>query len=86
MIPNLNDLLQSASGDQKPELFAIKRATKINSIQEKDPMDCFEVTNSNAKAIYNETEQRRDTVIRKVITRIENGCNDDLKYASVELR
>ena len=39
LIPNLEEILKSASNDQKPELYAIKRATEINSIQEKDPMN-----------------------------------------------
>ena len=33
LIQKLDELLKSASYDQKPELYAIKRATEINSIQ-----------------------------------------------------
>ena len=86
LIPNLDEILKSASFDQKPELYAIKRATKINSIQEKDPMRYFQVSNSNSKALDIETEQKKDPVLRKVMTWIDTGCNDDLTYASFELR
>ena len=86
MIPNLDEILKSASDDQKPELYAIKRATEINSLQKQDPMNYFQVSNSNAKALDIETEQKKDPVLRKVMTWIENGCNDDLTYASLELR
>ena len=86
LIPNLDEILKSASYDQKPELCAIKRATEINSIQEKDPMNYFQVSNSNSKALDIETEQKKDPVLQKVMTWIDTGCNDDLTYASLELR
>ena len=35
LIPNLDEILKSASNDQKPEFYAIKKATEINSIQKK---------------------------------------------------
>ena len=60
LIPNLDELLKSASNDQKPELYATKRATEINSIQEKDPMIFFQVSNLNSKALDTETEQKKD--------------------------
>ena len=85
-IPNLDEIPKSASYDQKPELCAIKRATEINSIQEKDPMNYFQVSNLNSKALDIETEQKKDPVIQKVIPWIDTGCNDDLTYASLELR
>ena len=47
LIPNLDEILKSASYDEQPELYAIKRATEINSIQEKDPMNYFQVSNLN---------------------------------------
>ena len=86
LIPNLDEILKSASNDQKPELYAIKRATEINSIQVKDPMNYFQVSNLNSKALDIETEQNKDPVLRKVMTWIDTGCNDDLTYASLELR
>ena len=86
LILNLDELLKSASNDRKPELYAIKRATEINSIQEKDPMKYFQVSNLNSKALDIETEQKKDPVLRKVMTWIDTGCNDDLTYASLELR
>ena len=86
LIPNLEEILKSASNDQKPELYAIKRATEINSIQEKDPMNYFQVSNFNSKALDIETEQKKDPVLRKVMTWIDTGCNDDLTYASLELK
>ena len=86
LIPNLEEVLKSASNDQKPELYAIKRATEINSIQEEDQMNYFQVSNLNSKALDIETEQKKDPVLRKVMTWIDTGCNDDLTYASLELR
>ena len=86
LIPNLNEILKSASNDQTPELYAIKRATEINSIQEKDPMNFFQVSSLNSKALDIETEQKKDPVLRKVMTWIDTGCNDDLTYASLEFR
>ena len=56
LIPNLEEKLKSASYDHKPELYAIKRATEINSMQEKGPMNCSRVSNLNSKAIDIETE------------------------------
>ena len=86
LIPNLDEVLKSASNDQKPELYAKKRATEINSIQEKDPMNFFQVSNLNSKALDIETEQKKDPVLRKEMTWIDTGCNDDLTYASLEFR
>ena len=86
LIPNLEEILKSASFDQKPELYAIKKANEINSMEEKDPMNCFQVSHSNSKALDIETEQKEDPVLRKVMTWIDTGCNDDLTYASLELR
>ena len=86
LIPNLEEILKSASYDQKPELYALKRATEINSMQEKNRMNYFQVSKLNSKALDIETEQKKDPVLRKVITWIDPGCNDDLTYASLELR
>ena len=65
LIPNLYKLLQSVSDDQKLELYAIKRATEMNSIQKKDPMNYFEVLNSKAKALDIETEQKKRSCITR---------------------
>ena len=86
LIPNLDEILKSASYDQKPELYAMKRAMEINSIQEKDQMTDIQVSNLNSKALDIETEQKKDPVLQKVMTWIDTGCNDDLTYASLELR
>ena len=86
LIPNLDEIQISGSNDQKSELYAIKKATEINSKQEKDAMKYFEVSNLNSKALDIEPEQKKDLVLRKVITWIETGCNDDLTYASLDLR
>ena len=86
LIPNLEELLKSASNDQKSELYAIKRATEKNSIQEKDPINYFQVSNLNSKALDIQTEQKKDPVLRKVMTWLDDGCNDDLTYAFLELR
>ena len=59
LIPNLNEILKSASDDQEPELYAIKRAAEINSIQGKGSMNYFEVSNSNAKALDFEAEEKK---------------------------
>ena len=65
LFPNLDQLLKSASNDQKPEIYAIKRATEINSIQEKDPMKKFQVSNLNSEALDIETEQKKRSCITK---------------------
>ena len=49
-------------------------------------MKFFQVSNLNSKALDIETEQKKDLVLRKVMTWIDTGCNDDLTYASLELR
>ena len=82
----MDEILKSASNDQKLELYAIKRATEINSIQEKNPMKYFQESNLNSKALDIESEQKKDPVLRKVMTWIDTGCNDDLTYASLELK
>ena len=46
----------------------------------------FQMSNLNSKALDFETEQKKDPVLRKVMTWIDTGCNDDLTYASFELR
>ena len=84
--PNLEEILKSASNDQKPDLYAIKRATEINSLRKKDPMNYFPVSNLNSKALDIETEQKKDPVLQKLMTWIDTGRNDDLTYASLELR
>ena len=86
LIPNLDKILKSASNDQKPDFYTIKRATETNSIQEKDPLNYFQVSNLYSKALDIEPEQKEDPVLRKVMTWIDTGCNDDLTYASLELR
>ena len=86
LIPNLNDLLDSASYNTKFELCEIRRAPELNSIQQNDPLNYFEVTDSTSKPVDIQEEQRKDLVIRKVINWVENGCTDDLTYASFELR
>ena len=55
-------------------------------MQEQDPLDKFQVSNLNSKALDIETEQKKDPVLRKVMTWFDTGCNDDLTYASLELR
>ena len=59
LIPELDEILKSSSNDQKLEHYAIKRATKINSIQEKGPMDYFQVSNLISKALDIATEQKK---------------------------
>ena len=44
------------------------------------------MSNLNSKALDIETEHKKDPVLRKAMTLIETGCNDDLTYASFELR
>ena len=85
LIPNLDEIMKSTSNDQKPEIYAIKRATEINSIQEKDPLNYFQLSNLNSMALDIETEQKKDPVLQKVMTWIDTGCNDDLTYESLEL-
>ena len=47
LIPNLNDLLDSASHSSKFELCEIRRAPELNSIHQNDPLNYFEVTASS---------------------------------------
>ena len=58
----------------------------MNSIEEKDLMKYFQVSNLNSKALDLETEQKKDPVLQKVMTWIDTGCNEDLTYAPLELR
>ena len=85
LIPHFTDLLASASKDTISEGYLIKRAPDINSIQQNDPLNYFE-TSINAKPLNIPEEQKKDPVIRKKTEWIENGCTDDLSYASFELK
>ena len=86
LIPNLNDYLDSASHNSNFELFEITRAPELNSIQQIDPLNYFELTDSTSKPEDFQEEQTKDPVIRKVINWVENVCTEDLTYASFELR
>ena len=86
LIPNLKDLLESASQDSISEICVIRRAPEFNSIQQVDPLNYFEVNSTNTKRLDIQAEQRKDPVIQKVIDWIEKGCTDDLTYASFELK
>ena len=85
LIPQLNDLSASESKDTISEGCLIKRAPEVNSNQRNDPLNYFQTSNTNAKSLNIPEEQKKDPVIRKVIGWIENGCADDLTYASFEL-
>ena len=80
------DLLASASKDTVSESYLITRAPEINSIQQIDPLNNFETATTNAKHLNIQEEQKKDPVVRKVMEWIENGCTDDLTYASFELK
>ena len=86
LIPHLNDLLASASKDTISEGYLIKRAPELNSIQQNDPLNYFETSTTNVKPLNIQEEQKKDPVLRKVMEWIENGCTDDLTYASFELK
>ena len=49
-------------------------------------MNYFETSTTNAKPLNIQEEQKKDRVMRKVKDWIENGCTDDLAYASFELK
>ena len=66
--------------------YLIKREPEINSVQQNDPLNYFETSTTNAKPLNIPEEQKKDPVIRKVMEWIENGCADDLTYASFELK
>ena len=85
LIPHLNDLLASASNDTISEGYLIKRASEVNSNQQNDPLNYFETSTKNAKPLNIPEDQKKDLVIRKVLYWIENGCADDITYASFEL-
>ena len=86
LIPHLTDLLASASKDTISEGYLIKRSPEVNSIQQNDPLNYFETSTTNAKPLNIPEEQKKDPVIRKVMEWIQNGCTDDLTYASFELK
>ena len=86
LIPNLKELLSSVCDQFLSELYAVKKAAELNSIQEKDPLSYFHLTNSKAEAVDIQTEQKRDPVLRKVIKLIDRGCHDDLTYESFEMK
>ena len=83
---HLNDLLAFASKDTISEGYLITRAPEINSIQQNDSLNHFETSTTNAKPLNIPAEQKKDPMIRKVMDWIENGCTDDLIYASFELK
>ena len=86
LIPHLKDLLASASKDTTSEDYLKKRAPEINSIQQNEPLNYFEISPTTAKLLNIQEEQKKDTLIRKVMDWTENGCFDDLIYASFELK
>ena len=61
LIPNLKELLSSVCDQFLSELYAVKKARELNSIQEKDPLSYFHLTNSNAEALDIQ-QNRRDTL------------------------
>ena len=63
LIPNLKELLTSACDQYLPELYAVKQAPELNSIQEKDPLNFFHLTNSNAETLDIQAEQKRNPVL-----------------------
>ena len=85
-IPNLNDFLKSASQDSIADFCAIRSAPEFNSIQQDNPMHYFEVKSSNTQNLDIQEEQRKNPLIRKVFDWVEEGCTDDLTYASFKLK
>ena len=83
--PQLNDLLASVSKDIISEVCLKKRAPEINSIQQNDPLNQFKSSIPNSKPLKIQEKQKKYPVIRKEKDWIENGCTDDLTYASFEL-
>ena len=86
LMPNLNEILDSASPKETIELYSLIRTSEFNSIQDKDPLHYFETKNSNTGVMDIQTEQQKDPALRKVISWIQNGCDDDITYASFEFK
>ena len=86
LIPKLNEILESALPKETIELYCLIRTHELNSIQYQDPLNYFKLKNSNTGVMDNQTEQRKDPALRKIIFCIQNGCNDDNTYASFELK
>ena len=86
LIPNQNPILESASPRETFELFALKRAPELHSIQAADPLNIFNSSNTNTQVIDIQTEQKKDPVLRKIMTWIQKGSTDDITYASFELK
>ena len=62
LILQLIDLLASASKDTISEGYLIKRAPEINSIQQNDPLNYFETSTTNAKALNIPEERNRKKI------------------------
>ena len=86
LLPNLNEILESASPKETIESNSFIRTPELNSIQDKDPLIYFQTKNSNTGAMDIQTEEKKDPALRRVNFWIQNGCNDDIKYASFELK
>ena len=61
----MKELLRSACDQYLSELYAVKKAPELNSIQEKDPVNFFYLTNSNAEALDIQAEQEERPCIAK---------------------
>ena len=86
LFPNLNANLESASPRETIELFALKQAPELHSIQADDLLSIFDSSNTNTQVIDIQTEQKKDPVLRKVMTWVQKGCTGDITYASFELK
>ena len=49
-------------------------------------MKIFDSSNANTQVIDVHTEQKKDPVLREVVTWIRKGCTDDITYASLVLK
>ena len=61
-----------------------ERAPKTISIQHNDPLINFQTSTTNSQPPESPRGVEKDPRIRKVLVRIENGCPDNITYASFD--
>ena len=65
------ELLQAASDDKKPEIYVIKSASQKKSIQEKDPVNYFEVSDSKAQPLDNKLNRKKVLFYAKYLREVK---------------
>ena len=71
LIPNLIEILESASPKETVELYSLIQAPELKPIQGKDPLNYFQTKNSNTGVMNFKTEQRKKI---QLYGRLSLGC------------